>query len=67
MTTVTMFHVTIRVPVKGQLTEVPLGVVKDWETLKGLLYALLFSLKGTEIEHIIITPVEIEQETSEQA
>jgi hypothetical protein len=61
MTTATMFHITIRVPVKGQLMDVPLGVVEDWETLKDLLYALLFSLKGTELEHIIITPVEVEE------
>jgi hypothetical protein len=67
MKTATVYHVTIKMPMKGQMTEISLGYTEDWETLKDLLYALLFSLRGTEFDSLIITPLEVEAEQQEQA
>jgi len=49
------------------LTEVKLGTVEDWDSLKNLLCSLLISLKGDGLESVIITPLEIGAEKSEQA
>jgi hypothetical protein len=43
------------------LTEVKLGTVEDWDSLKDLLYNLLTSLKGDGLESVTITPLEIEE------
>ena len=59
---VMIFYIKAKMPVEGQLKNVDIGIVEDWESLKNILFLLLFSLKGAEFEELTIVPLEVETE-----
>jgi len=39
-----------------------LGIAENWDSLKTILYALLEVLRPDDVESVIITPLEIEEQ-----